>query len=181
MARRSKGQAPVRDGAQLLRRHLCERLLSVGHHPVACTDNPKTGTLESTAHLEEGPKFEYMDRDASSYTNVPGGLDEIYRFPTSLKDLSRLPVPIPKAGALGTHNPSDVTLAKGARLTLASPGEVYDDPLVHPQPEGHSKRCSPDMTGAKETPGWERRVPDREGSRRPPNRLFAGRGGREVS
>ena len=183
VARRSKRRAPVRGSAELLRSHLRERLLPEGHHPVACTDNPNVGTLENTAHLQDGPNFEYTDRDASSYTNIPGELDEMYRFPSpaSPKDLSRTPIPILKAGASGTHNTLGAALAKGARLTLASSGVAYGDRSVHPRPQDYSKRCRLHMTRAKETSGWERRVSAREGSRRPSNRLFAGRGGREVS
>ena len=124
--------------------HLCERLLSEGYR-VVCADNLRTGTLENVAHLEGESGFEYIDHDVSAHINVPGELDEVYHFasPASPKDFSRIPIPILKAGALGTYNSLGLALAKGARFVLASTSEVYGDPLVHPQHEGYWGNVNP--------------------------------------
>ena len=137
MARR-KPRALVTGGAGFLGSHLCERLLSEGYR-VLCMDNLSTGSLENLAHLEGEADFEYLDHDVTAYINVSGELDEIYHFasPASPRDFERIPIPILKAGALGTYNSLGLALARGARFMLASSSEVYGDPLVHPQPEDY--------------------------------------------
>jgi dTDP-glucose 4,6-dehydratase len=140
----AKKRALVTGGAGFLGSHLCERLLSEGYH-VACMDNLRTGSLENVAHLEGEAHFEYTDHDVTSHINVAGELDEIYHFasPASPKDFSRIPIPILKAGALGTYNSLGLALAKGARFILASSSEVYGDPLVHPQTEDYWGNVNP--------------------------------------
>jgi dTDP-glucose 4,6-dehydratase len=140
----AKKRALVTGGAGFLGSHLCERLLSEGYH-VVCMDNLRTGSLENVAHLEGEAHFEYVDHDVTSHINVAGELDEIYHFasPASPKDFSRIPIPILKAGALGTYNSLGLALAKGARLMLASSSEVYGDPLVHPQTENYWGNVNP--------------------------------------
>lgn len=100
-------------------------------------DNLRTGSPENVAHLESSPDFEYIDHDVTLHIEVEGELDEIYHFasPASPKDFERIPIPILKAGALGTYNALGLAKSKGSRLMLASSSEVYGDPLVHPQPE----------------------------------------------
>src|SRR5215211_3756176 len=133
-----KPLALVTGGAGFLGSHLCERLLSEGYR-VLCMDNLRTGSLENLVRLEGEADFEYVEHDVSSYINVPGKLDEIYHLasPASPADFERIPIPILKAGALGTYNSLGLALAKGARFMLASSSEVYGDPLVHPQPEDY--------------------------------------------
>jgi dTDP-glucose 4,6-dehydratase len=143
-ARTGKPHALVTGGAGFVGSHLCERLLSEGYH-VLCMDNLRTGSLENVAHLEGDADFEYVDHDVSAYINVPGELDEVYHFasPASPADFERIPIPILKVGALGTHNVLGLALAKGARFVLASSSEVYGDPLVHPQHEEYWGNVNP--------------------------------------
>jgi dTDP-glucose 4,6-dehydratase len=131
-----KPRALVTGGAGFIASHLCERLISEGYS-VVCVDNLKTGSLENIAHLDGSPGFEYVDHDVTAHINVPGELDEIYHFasPASPIDFERIPIPILKVGALGTHNALGLARMKGARFMLASTSEVYGDPLVHPQHE----------------------------------------------
>jgi dTDP-glucose 4,6-dehydratase len=100
-------------------------------------DNLRTGSLENVARLQDEVDFEYFDHDVTAHIDVAGELDEIYYFasPASPRDFTRIPIPILKAGALGTYNALGLALAKGARFMLASSSEVYGDPLVHPQHE----------------------------------------------
>jgi dTDP-glucose 4,6-dehydratase len=137
-------RALVTGGAGFLGSHLCERLLSEGYS-VVCMDNLRTGRLENIAHLGNQVDFEYIDHDVTAYINITGELDEIYHFasPASPKDFSRIPIPILKAGALGTYNSLGLALSKGARFMLASSSEVYGDPLVHPQPEHYWGNVNP--------------------------------------
>lgn len=132
----AKPRALVTGGAGFLGSHLCERLLGEGYR-VICMDNLRTGSSDNVAHLESSPDFEYVDHDVTLHIQVEGELDEIYHFasPASPKDFERIPIPILKAGALGTYNALGLAKSKGSRLMLASSSEVYGDPLVHPQPE----------------------------------------------
>ncbi len=131
-------------GAGFVGSHLCERLLAEGYR-VVCMDNLRTGSLDNVAHLSREADFEYVDHDVSSYINVHGDLDEIYHFasPASPVDFERIPIPILKVGAMGTHNALGLALARGARFMLASTSEVYGDPLVHPQHEGYWGNVNP--------------------------------------
>jgi dTDP-glucose 4,6-dehydratase len=140
----AKKRALVTGGAGFLGSHVCERLLSEGYH-VVCMDNLRTGSLENVAHLEGEAHFEYTDHDVTSHINVAGELDEIYHFasPASPKDFRRIPIPILKAGALGTYNSLGLARVKGARFILASTSEVYGDPLVHPQREDYWGNVNP--------------------------------------
>lgn len=108
-------------------------------------DNLRTGSLENIAHLENSPAFEYVNHDVTLHIEMVGELDEIYHFasPASPVDFERIPIPILKAGALGTYNALGLAKAKSARLMLASTSEVYGDPLVHPQPEEYWGNVNP--------------------------------------
>jgi dTDP-glucose 4,6-dehydratase len=108
-------------------------------------DNLRTGAFENVAHLGDEANFEYADHDVSAYINVPGRLDEVYHFasPASPVHFERIPIPILKAGALGTFNSLGLAHAKGARFVLASTSEVYGDPLVHPQHEDYRGNVDP--------------------------------------
>ncbi len=137
-------RALVTGGAGFIGSHLCERLLSEGYS-VVCMDNLRTGDLGNVAHLQGSPNFEYVAHDVTTYINVSEQLDEVYHFasPASPADFERIPIPILKVGALGTHNALGLAKARGARFMLASTSEVYGDPLVHPQPEGYWGNVNP--------------------------------------
>ena len=139
-----KPRALVTGGAGFVGSHLCERLLGEGYR-VVCVDNLLTGSLENITHLRDNPDFAYVDHDVTTYINYPGELDEVYHFasPASPVDFERIPIPILKVGAFGTHNALGLARAKGARFMLASTSEVYGDPLVHPQPEGYRGNVNP--------------------------------------
>jgi dTDP-glucose 4,6-dehydratase len=140
----AKPRALVTGGAGFIGSHLCERLISEGYS-VVCVDNLKTGSVGNIAHLDGSPGFEYIDHDVTAHINVRGALDELYHFasPASPIDFERIPIPILKVGALGSHNALGLARMKGARFMLASTSEVYGDPLVHPQPEDYWGNVNP--------------------------------------
>lgn len=135
-------------GAGFLGSHLCERLLAEGYG-VVCMDNLRTGSLENVAHLLDDPGFEYVDHDVTLPIEISGEIEEVYHLasPASPKDFERIPIPILKAGALGTYNALGLAKARKARLLLASSSEVYGDPLVHPQHEEY--RGNVDQVGIR--------------------------------
>src|ERR687885_506656 len=108
-------------------------------------DNLRSGSLENVTHLGGSPDFEYVHHDVTMFIECSGALDEIYHLasPASPIDFERIPIPILKVGALGTHNALGLAKARGARLMLASTSEVYGDPLVHPQPESYWGNVNP--------------------------------------
>ena len=140
-----KPRVLVTGGAGFIGSHLCERLLVEVGYRVVCMDNVRTGSLENVAHLMQSQDFEYVEHDVTKYIECPGALDEIYHLasPASPIDFERLPIPILKVGALGTHNALGLAKAKGARFLLASTSEVYGDPLVHPQSEEYWGNVNP--------------------------------------
>lgn len=135
-------------GAGFIGSHLCSRLVREGYR-VVCMDNLRTGSLENVAHLKGESGFEYVDHDVTLPIEIKGDLDEIYHLasPASPTDFERIPIPILKAGALGTYNALGLAKARDARLLLASSSEVYGDPLVHPQHEDY--RGNVDQTGIR--------------------------------
>ena len=134
----------VTGGAGFVGSHLCERLLAEDYH-VLCMDNLRTGSLENVAHLGGKADFEYVHHDVTTHIDLPGDLDEVYHLasPASPADFERIPIPILKVGAFGTHNALGLALTKGARFVLASTSEVYGDPLVHPQHEDYWGNVNP--------------------------------------
>jgi len=138
----------VTGGAGFLGSHLCGRLLAEGYR-VVCADNLRTGSLENVAHFADDPNFDYLDHDVTLPIEIRGKLDVIYHLasPASPTDFERIPIPILKAGALGTYNVLGLAKARDARLLLASSSEVYGDPLVHPQHEDY--RGNVDQVGIR--------------------------------
>jgi dTDP-glucose 4,6-dehydratase len=140
----SRRRALVTGGAGFVGSHLCERLLAEGYE-VVCIDNLRTGSMENLNSFDADPAFSFVNHDVSVHINLPGPLDEVYHFasPASPVDFERIPIPILKAGALGTYNCLGLALAKDARVMLASTSEVYGDPLVHPQNEEYKGNVNP--------------------------------------
>ena len=143
MTRRS-GRVVVAGGAGFLGSHLCERLLERGDEVIAL-DNLITGSLANVEHLFAEPGFSFQHQDVSTHVHVSGPIAAVMNLasPASPKDLSEIPIPILKVGALGTHNLLGLAKDKGARFFQASTSEVYGDPLVHPQPETYWGHVNP--------------------------------------
>ncbi|MBA2618016.1 MAG: SDR family oxidoreductase [Rubrobacter sp.] len=141
-------RALVTGGSGFLGSHLCGRLLAEGYR-VVCMDNLRTGSWENVARLADDPGFEYLDHDVTLPIEVRGELDLIYHLasPASPTDFERIPIPILKAGALGTYNALGLAKARNVRFLLASSSEVYGDPLVHPQHEDY--RGNVDQVGIR--------------------------------
>jgi len=108
-------------------------------------DNLITGSLDNLAHLQNEPRFEFIEHDVTTYIDVAGELDGVLHFasPASPVDYLELPIQTLKVGSLGTHNALGLAKAKSARMLLASTSEVYGDPLVHPQPESYWGNVNP--------------------------------------
>jgi dTDP-glucose 4,6-dehydratase len=137
-------RAVVTGGAGFLGSHLCTRLVDEGNE-VVCIDNFLTGAARNVEHLLGEPGFELVNYNVTNYLHVKGPVDFVFHFasPASPTDFERLPIPILKVGALGTHKALGLAKAHGAKFFLASTSEVYGDPQVHPQPETYWGHVNP--------------------------------------
>jgi dTDP-glucose 4,6-dehydratase len=133
----------VTGGAGFLGSHLCEELLTRGHH-VICVDNFETGSLENIEHLRSG-RFEFRQIDIIEPYFIEEPVDFVYHFasPASPIDYLRLPLHTLKVGSYGTHHTLGLAKLHRARFLTASTSEVYGDPQVHPQPESYWGHVNP--------------------------------------
>jgi dTDP-glucose 4,6-dehydratase len=133
----------ITGGAGFIGSHLCEYLLARGYH-VICMDSLLTGAVANIVKLHS-EHFEFIKHDVTNYIYIDGPVDYIFHMasPASPVDFERLPIPILKVGALGTHKALGLAKAKEARFLLASTSEVYGDPLVHPQREDYWGNVNP--------------------------------------
>lgn len=137
-------RAVVTGGAGFLGSHLTDRLLKEGWD-VLIIDNLVTGSTDNIAHHSGNEHLKFIKQDVTEYLFVDGPVDFIFHFasPASPIDFIRMPIPVLKVGALGTHKALGLAKAKGAKFMLASTSEVYGDPLVSPQPETYWGNVNP--------------------------------------
>jgi dTDP-glucose 4,6-dehydratase len=133
----------VTGGSGFIGSHLCEYLLERGYQ-VICVDSLLTGAVANIVHLH-CERFEFIKHDVTNYIYIDGPVDYVFHLasPASPVDFERLPIPILKVGALGTHKALGVAKGKEARFLLASTSEVYGDPLIHPQREDYWGNVNP--------------------------------------
>ena len=133
----------VTGGAGFLGSHLCEYLLNKGHE-VVCMDNLITGSKDNISGIKS-EQFQFVEHNVSEFINLEGELDYILHFasPASPIDYLEFSIQTLKVGALGTHNALGLAKAKKAVFFLASPSEVYGDPLIHPHPEDYWGNVNP--------------------------------------
>src|SRR5689334_1762803 len=129
-------RAVVTGGAGFLGSHLTDRLVKEGWE-VLVLDNLVTGSTDNIAHHAGNSKVRFIKQDVTEYLFVDGPVDFIFHFasPASPIDFVKMPIPVLKVGAMGTHKALGLAKAKNAKFMLASTSEVYGDPLVSPQPE----------------------------------------------
>lgn len=132
----------VTGGAGFLGSHLCERLVTEGHH-VLCVDNYFTGSKNNIAHLLDSKNFEVIRQDICLPLYVE--VDEIYNLacPASPFYYQWDPIQTMKTSVLGAYNMLGLAKRTGAKILQASTSEVYGDPQVHPQPETYWGNVNP--------------------------------------
>jgi dTDP-glucose 4,6-dehydratase len=126
----------VTGGAGFLGSHLCEALLARGYE-VVCVDNLSTSDGTNVSHLLGDASFSFVRADITEGLTIDGPVDVVAHLasPASPADYFRLPLQTLDAGSRGSEACLRLAAEHGARYLLASTGEVYGDPLVHPQPE----------------------------------------------
>lgn len=132
----------VTGGAGFLGSHLCDRLVTQGHH-VLCVDNYFTGSKKNIEHLLNNPNFEVIRQDVCFPLYVE--VDEIYNLacPASPFYYQWDPIQTIKTSVLGAYNMLGLAKRTGAKILQASTSEVYGDPKVHPQPEEYWGNVNP--------------------------------------
>jgi len=134
----------ITGAAGFLGSHLTDRFLADGHAVVGL-DNFLTGDARNTAHLDDEPRFEFVEHDVSETLPEVGPLDGVLNFasPASPVDYLEHPLATLKVGSLGTLNSLELARAKRARFFMASTSEIYGDPLEHPQTESYWGHVNP--------------------------------------
>jgi UDP-glucuronate decarboxylase len=132
----------VTGGAGFLGSHLCDRLVSQGHHVLA-VDNYFTGSKENIEHLLDYKNFEIIRQDICIPLYVE--VDEIYNLacPASPYYYQLDPIQTMKTSVIGAFNMLGLAKRTGARILQASTSECYGDPEVHPQPETYWGNVNP--------------------------------------
>ncbi len=133
----------VTGGAGFIGSHLCDALLAQ-EHEVVCVDNLLTGSLRNIAHLQNEPRFEFVQRDVNEPYDV-GPVEYIFHFasPASPVDYMEHGIETLKVGSLGSFHSLDLAKKYGAKYMLASTSECYGDPLEHPQKETYWGHVNP--------------------------------------
>jgi nucleoside-diphosphate-sugar epimerase len=140
---RNQKIALVTGGAGFIGSNLCDRLIGDGAH-VICVDNFQTGRAENLRHLENEPRFEFVEHDVIDKLPqwLRGGrikFTHIYHLAcaASPPHYQSDPEHTLLTSVVGTRNMLRLAEETGARLLLSSTSEVYGDPEVHPQVEDY--------------------------------------------
>jgi dTDP-glucose 4,6-dehydratase len=133
----------VTGGAGFVGSHLCDALLAEGHS-VVCADNLLTGRMENIAHLDNEPRFEFLEQDVCSPFDS-GKIDYIFHFasPASPRDYLEHGIETLRVGSVGSMNCLELAKKYTAKYLLASTSECYGDPLEHPQKESYWGNVNP--------------------------------------
>ncbi|MGA8428285.1 MAG: UDP-glucuronic acid decarboxylase family protein [Candidatus Sulfotelmatobacter sp.] len=136
-------RAVVTGGAGFLGSHLCDALLGEGWS-VVVVDNLLTGRRANLEHLQNEPRFEFVELDICQPFDV-GKVDFVFHFasPASPIDYAIHGIPTLKVGSLGTFHALDVAHKYGAKYLVSSTSECYGDPLEHPQKETYWGHVNP--------------------------------------
>ena len=124
--------------------HLCDRLVSEGHH-VLGFDNLITGATRNIEHLKGNARFEFREWDVCRPMEVDGPIDGVLHLASLASPVYYLAHPIETldVGSAGTRNLLEVARHHEARFLLTSTSECYGDPLEHPQKETYWGNVNP--------------------------------------
>lgn len=126
----------ITGGAGFLGRHLCAKMLSLGHE-VLCADSLLTGRRQNIEEFERNSSFCFIHQDVTEPFRIEGPVNAVIHMacPASPPDYLRFPIQTLEVGTIGTRNMLELALEKGARFLVTSTSEVYGDPKVNPQTE----------------------------------------------
>jgi dTDP-glucose 4,6-dehydratase len=124
--------------------HLCDLILSHGHHVVG-VDNFLTGNARNIAHLSGNSHFRFVEADVCQPLPNLGEVDCVIHAasPASPKDYYEYPIETLDVGSIGSRNLLELARANAARYLVTSTSESYGDPLEHPQVETYWGNVNP--------------------------------------
>ena len=101
--------------------HLCDRLVSEGHH-VLGFDNLLTGATRNIEHLKAGPRFEFREWDVCNPVEVDGPIDGVLHLASLASPVDYLAHPIEtlESGSTGTRNLLEIARRYNARFLITS-------------------------------------------------------------
>src|SRR6185295_19365705 len=134
----------VSGAAGFIGSHLCDRLLADGHSVVGL-DNLITGARRNLAHLENHPRFRFLEFDVTHPIDVTGRFDHVWHLASlaSPKEYLAHPIETLESGSTATRNMLEIARRDGARFLVTSTSECYGDPLEHPQVETYWGNVNP--------------------------------------
>ncbi len=138
----------VTGGAGFVGSHLCDFLISLGHH-VICVDNLITGKMENIQHLKGHPSFRFVKRDVIKglprfLGNFRRGFprffpkaDYIFHLasPASPEGYMKNSIDTILVNSMGCLQLLEYCRKRKSKFLFASTSEVYGSPHVHPQTE----------------------------------------------
>tara|TARA_B100001250_G_C19777704_1_gene780375 strand:- start:225 stop:1187 length:963 start_codon:yes stop_codon:yes gene_type:complete len=132
----------VTGGTGFIGSHLCQKLLTQGHH-VICLDNNFTGSLNNIKSFRDHHRFEFIRHDVTEKILLE--VDQIYHLacPASPKSYQYNAIKTIKTNVVGTLNMLGLAKRVDARILLTSTSEVYGDPQVSPQKEEYWGHVNP--------------------------------------
>lgn len=124
--------------------HLVDRLLVEGNEVIG-VDNLSSGTAKNLEHLQDHPRFSFIEHNVLQPLAEFGTLDWVLHLaaPTSRSRHLARPFETLRVNSEGTFHSLELARRKGARFFLSSTHAVYGDALVHPQPETYWGNVNP--------------------------------------
>lgn len=134
----------VSGGAGFIGSHLCDSLISDGHH-VTVVDNFITGRRKNVDHLLGLATFRLIEHDIINQLPDDIEVDRVFHLasPASPVGYMQHPIETHLVNSIGTHNMLKLALRCGAALLYTSTSESYGNPEVHPQPETYFGNVNP--------------------------------------
>lgn len=132
----------ITGGAGFIGSNLAARLIAEGH-TVLCVDNLLTGSVENIAHLQEHPRFTFIEHDVTQ--PFPFEADAIFHLASPASPVGYLDHPIETilVNSQGTYQMLEAAKKQHAMFLISSTSEIYGDPLVHPQTEDYWGNVNP--------------------------------------
>ena len=139
----SHGRALITGGAGFLGSHLTDALLSEVW-AVVVVDNLLTGRRSNLSHLQNEPRFEFVEKDICQPFDV-GKVDFVFHFasPASPEDYHAHGIETLQVGSIGTFHALEIARKYSAKYLVSSTSECYGDPLEHPQKETYWGHVNP--------------------------------------
>ena len=124
--------------------HLSDRMLDDDHQVIG-VDNFSTGRRENLAHLHEYPGFQLLEHDILEPFVFDQPVDWVMHFasPTGPVKYTEYAIQTLRVNSEGTRYLLELAHRCTAKFFLASTGEVYGDPDLHPQSETYFGNVNP--------------------------------------